>query len=221
MKPMAEQKMRSLADCCLPGSSLDLGCSKYPNRFLSDAVGLDIEQPDDRPKNYRDLVLCDLNWEDMPFEDGSFENVVAGDFMEHVENPSHVLRESNRVLKKDGRMIICTPQANDWWVTLHNWFFRSWIKDPDPGEHLHNWTMLDMTRLLKKNGFVVDRIEGLFLHLPGLYLKISKLSWRPRLRRFPQCAWQVIYVARKVSPVDKPVRMKRNSGQAEMAQAFN
>ena len=134
----------------------------------------------------------------MPFEKSSFDAVIAGDVIEHLENPSRFLREVSRVLKDGGRLIISTPQANDWWVTLHNWFFRRWVKDPDPGEHLQNWTMLDMTRLLKKNGFAVEKIEGFYMHFPKIKLAIP-------VRKFPALSWQVFYICSKVGNPDQSV----------------
>lgn len=207
MKPLHERKMRVIADLCGEGRVLDVGCSARPNPFLKDAVGLDIVSPDAVPPNYRRIILCNLNTETMPVPDASFEAVAAGDLIEHLENPSHFLREANRALVPGGRLIICTPQANDWWVTLHNWFFRRVIGDPDPGEHLQNWTILDMSRLLKKNGFAVQRVEGLYFQTPFLPLRL-------RVCRFPALAWQVIYVATKVGAPDRSVMVMR-SGKRE------
>ncbi|MFH2232097.1 MAG: class I SAM-dependent methyltransferase, partial [Patescibacteria group bacterium] len=178
MKKIYLNKFRRLSEHCKTGNVLDVGCSALPNPFLRDAYGLDVIMPDVYPENYRVIKLSNLNIQSFPFEDGFFHNVIAGDVIEHLENPSFFLREANRVLKYGGLIVLCTPQANDWWVTLHNWFFRSWINDPDPGEHLQNWTILDMMRLLKKNGFKVRRVEGLYFKSPLIPIHI-------RVRRFP------------------------------------
>ena len=211
MKAQHERKMHILTDLCIPGRVLDVGCAARPNPFLKDAVGLDIVPPDVRPANYRDIVLCNLNTEAIPVPDASFENVLAGDLIEHIENPSHFLREANRVLVPGGRIVICTPQANDWWVAMHNWFFRGIINDPDPGEHLQNWTILDMSRLLKKNGFKVIRVEGLYFQTPFV-------SIRFRVRRFPQLAWQAIYIAEKVKAPDATVMVMREGKRVQIGQ---
>lgn len=177
------------------GDVLDVGFAANPNVFLFGAVGVDICLPKEPVPNYREAVACNLNVSPLPFPDGRFDSVIAGDVIEHLENPSQFLRESNRVLKDGGRLIISTPQANDWWVTLHNLFFRRWVQDPDKGEHLQNWTFLDMTRLLKKNGFAVERIEGFVMRFPKIGLMIP-------VRRFPGLSWQVFYVAKKTGASD-------------------
>ena len=192
------EKIQLQKEYCKEGSVLDIGFSANPNIFLKDAVGLDIALPKIVPENYKEAFQCNLNYEKIPTSDETFDNVIAGDVIEHVENPSFFLREINRVLKNDGRLIISTPQANDWWTTLHNWFFRGVIGDPDPGEHLSNWTFLDMIRLLKKNGFTVDRLEGFYMHFPKIKLRI-------RVRRFPALSWQVFYIATKTGKPESEV----------------
>lgn len=192
------EKLKVQAYFCQKGRVLDIGFAANPNPFLQGAYGIDIALPDETPDNYAQTLLCNLNVDKIPFEDEYFENVIAGDVIEHVENPSQLLREINRVLKDNGRLIISTPQANDWFVTLHNWFLRRWVNDPDPGEHLHNWTFLDMTRLLKKNGFLVEKIEGYYMNFP-------KINFKIRVKKFPMLSWQVFYVAKKVGKPDKSI----------------
>lgn len=195
---LREEKLKTQASYCKKGSVLDVGFSAKPNVYLKDAVGVDISLPKQTPQNYSKVVQCNLNRDALPFEREVFDNVIAGDVIEHLENPSFFLREINRVMKEGGRLVLSTPHANDWWTTLHNWFFRKWINDPDPGEHLQNWTILDMTRLLKKNGFKVEFIEGFYMHFP-------KISIQIRMRRIPVLSWQIFYIAAKVGAPDATV----------------
>lgn len=192
MKPEVEKKMRRQAEYAGNGLILDVGCSANPNPFLSQAYAIDILPSERLPSNYREMKVCNLNTDPIPYGDQMFDAVIAGDVIEHLENPSQFLREVNRVLKLGGRVVISTPQANDWWTTVHNWFLRRWIRDPDTGEHLQNWTILDMVRLLKKNGFLLKKLEGLHIRFPFISLRIS-------CRRFPILCWQVYYIAEKNS----------------------
>ena len=192
------EKLYIQAGFCTAGSILDVGFAANPNPYIQNAIGLDIAIPEAIPKNYVGVVQCNLNIESIPFKDEHFDNVIAGDLIEHLENPSHFLREANRVLKDNGRLVICTPHANDWWVTLHNWFFRGVVNDPDAGEHLQNWTILDMKRLLKKSGFRLIAMEGYYMHFPKINLAI-------KVRRFPVLSWQIFYVACKYANPDTTV----------------
>lgn len=190
-KKLLKEKSRILASFCLPGNVLDMGFAALPNPFLKDAVGVDIDLPPLSPQNYSQVIKSDLSKDPLPLPSNSFENVIAGDVIEHLENPSHFLREINKVLKKGGRLILSTPHANEWWTTLHNWFFRKWIKDPD-GEHLQNWTILDMTRLLAKNGFAIEKIEGFLTRCP-------KIALRFRVKYPLFLSWQLFYIAKKIN----------------------
>ncbi len=192
------EKLKLQASYCKKGSVLDVGFSAKPNVYLENAIGVDISLPKQKLSNYSQVVQCNLNRDALPFERETFDNVIAGDVIEHLENPSFFLREVNRVMKESGKLVLSTPHANDWWTTLHNWFFRKWINDPDPGEHLQNWTVLDMTRLLRKNGFQVDFIEGFYMHFPKISLQI-------RVRRLPMLSWQIFYIATKVGAPDTTV----------------
>lgn len=192
------EKLKLQAEYCKEGNVLDVGFSAKPNPYLKSAIGIDIVPPKANLLNYDGIFMCNLNYEMIPFEKESFDNVIAGDVIEHLENPSHFLREANRVLREGGRLIISTPHANDWWTTLHNWFFRKIINDPDPGEHLQNWTILDMIRILKKNGFKVEKIEGFYMHFPKIKLLI-------RIRRFPILSWQIFYIAKKEKEPDNTI----------------
>lgn len=191
-------KLYIQAQHCIEGKVLDVGFSANPNPYLKNVAGIDIKLPKVKPDNYFDVKECNLNYQSIPYPNNEFSNVIAGDIIEHVENPSQFLREVNRVLKVDGRLIISTPQANDWWTTLHNWFFRRWINDPDPGEHLQNWTFLDMIRILKKNGFVVEKIEGFYMHFPKIHLRI-------RVKNIPMLSWQVFYIAKRAKDPDQSI----------------
>ncbi len=201
MKKDKNEKLRIQAGFCKEGSILDVGFAANPNPYIQNAVGLDIAIPEAIPKNYAGIVKCNLNTDSIPCEDEYFDNVVAGDVIEHLENPSHFLREVNRVLKKGGRLVLSTPHANDWWVTMHNWFFRSIVNDPDQGEHLQNWTILDMARLLKKNGFSLINMEGFYMHFPKINLSI-------RVKYFPVLSWQIFYIAEKQAAPDTAVLTK-------------
>jgi SAM-dependent methyltransferase len=61
---------------------------------------------------------------------------VSFSVLEHVDDPLSFLREAKRLLKKDGRLIISTPNRNDWLLdllpdayapffyrTAHRWYF--------------------------------------------------------------------------------------------------
>jgi 2-polyprenyl-3-methyl-5-hydroxy-6-metoxy-1,4-benzoquinol methylase len=54
------------------------------------------------------LIDADLN-QPFPFEDGSFDVVMAIEILEHLENPRAFLRELARILRPGGTAIVSTP----------------------------------------------------------------------------------------------------------------
>lgn len=58
-----------------------------------------------------DIIEGDLN-EPLPFESRSFELVFGLSVLEHLLNPCRYIKESHRVLKNEGRLVILTPNIS-------------------------------------------------------------------------------------------------------------
>lgn len=52
--------------------------------------------------------------ESIPFKSNTFDSVVAGELIEHLDQPNLFLNESYRILKKKGYLILTTPNKNSW-----------------------------------------------------------------------------------------------------------
>jgi len=174
---------------------LDVGFAQEPNKYLKgEIIGIDIQKVK-KPRNYSKVLVVDLNSEKIPFKDQYFDSVILGSCIEHVENPSFLLRETNRVLKNNGKVVLTVPQANDLWTNIHNWILP-FVKDHDEGEHLSNWTKLDMVRLIKRNGFTIKKIHGTILTIPIIHIEIP-------VGPFHMLGWVLIFEAIKTSkPAD-------------------
>ncbi len=87
---------------------LDLGCGTRPYEKLfinvSEYIGLEIDKG---IKNNYANFLYDGN--KFPFKKGSFEGVFTSQVFEHVFDPENFLSEINRVLKKDGLLLLTVP----------------------------------------------------------------------------------------------------------------
>ena len=55
-----------------------------------------------------DFVL-DMNKDQLPFEDSSFDLVILSEVLEHLYNPFNAINEAVRVLRKDGLLYVSTP----------------------------------------------------------------------------------------------------------------
>lgn len=93
------------------------------------------------------------NATDLPFEDNSFDVVLAMDLLEHVENPKRVIEESSRVLKSNGLMFFHTFNKN-----IFSYFFiikgvEWFVKNTPKNMHVYNLFIKpkDMLTMLKQS----------------------------------------------------------------------
>ncbi len=94
---------------------LDVGCgagilTNYLRSLGHTVIGLDIYT--DNQIQSADFINCDINvsW---PVADKDFDIVIATDVPEHVYDPAHILRESDRVLNENGKLIFGVPNHFD------------------------------------------------------------------------------------------------------------
>ncbi|MBA7579797.1 Ubiquinone biosynthesis O-methyltransferase, mitochondrial [subsurface metagenome] len=55
------------------------------------------------------ILISDFSTIDLPLENESFDFVICKDVLEHLLNPSKVVQESNRVLSRNGKLLIHVP----------------------------------------------------------------------------------------------------------------
>ena len=116
----------------------------------SKIIGVDIEGKPD--------INHDLNRFPYPLKGNFADTVVAGEIIEHMNEPSKFLQECRRILKKSGKLLLTTPNA----MGLHN-IFAGWVYQKDfecsYKGHLYAWTVPEIQLLLEKNGFVIKKTE--------------------------------------------------------------
>lgn len=114
----------------------------------------------------------------LPFDDEQFDCVVFGELIEHLVDPDAALQEVSRILKRQGHLVLTTPNLASWFnrillvagiqpiateTSVHvnlgrrTRFLGQWR--PTQG-HLKLFTQDALTDMLKGNGFRVERILG-------------------------------------------------------------
>ena len=96
----------------LKGILLDFGCGSKPYRSLfsvDEYIGLDFENPGHPHLNEKIDVFYD--GKTIPFNNEHFDSIFSSEVLEHVFNPDEILKELNRVLKKDGTILLTCPFA--------------------------------------------------------------------------------------------------------------
>lgn len=107
----ANYRLRKMARLCADCERvLDVGWAATPNIYLKNphVVGLDLQkgQP---PKNYTSCVVGNAMDLPEPFEPNSFDALVAGEIIEHIESPLEFLRRCHKTLKPGGLLVLSTP----------------------------------------------------------------------------------------------------------------
>lgn len=132
-----------------------------------DVSGLDCDPEADLPANFRRLDIrdCDIEVDEFPFEDESFDIVFSKSVIEHIQNSNNFFKETLRVLKKNGLLILMTPD----WASQHEIFW-------DDCTHVKPWARKSLQNCMRLWGF--DQVNCvLFRQLPIL--------WKfPRLKVF-------------------------------------
>ncbi|MGK0379108.1 MAG: SAM-dependent methyltransferase [Patiriisocius sp.] len=90
---------------------LDIGCSQYPNNFLNnqELYGLDLNEAE-LPKNYLGFIQGDLT--KVIEKNERFDAIIAGEVLEHIEDPIAFLKQCKSCLNKEGLLILSTPNPH-------------------------------------------------------------------------------------------------------------
>lgn len=100
-----------------PLSLLDIGCGRgfllerLADAGLENLTGMDVY--DDVTSDRFAYARGDVT-QRLPFDDATFECVVAGEIIEHVPDPDSFLREIRRVLVPGGILVVSTPNMVSW-----------------------------------------------------------------------------------------------------------
>jgi SAM-dependent methyltransferase len=172
---------------------LDVGYAQYPNTHLKGIVyGVDIVT-DELPENYFKVDYADFNACKLPYEDETFDAISMGCVLAHVTNPLGLLFELHRVLKKDGMLILSTPNPNYYWEQALNTFFnyfKSRVAKVKFLEHFYEFTRYNMWTIANRAGFsVIDEV--------GVSFHVVKLGWVFQPKKYPGIAYEIIYALEK------------------------
>jgi len=197
-----------------PKRAIDVGCKDGEiGKFLIEAgvetVGVEIDGENARLCAGKGLaaVQADVS-RGLPFGDGMFDLVFAGEIIEHIVDTDALLAEFRRVLAVGGRLVVTTPNL----VSLENRLrmlaglypiFADYTARGD--NHVRVYTGRALKKQLAEAGFAVESHTGSFVPFPPYYglkrLNVSLMGMLSALGTLlPSLAVHAIVAARKVGP---------------------
>lgn len=131
-------------------SILDIGCGTGSfGRHCP--PGIDVHGVDhDRgalatASQFETVAAIDIDADELPFADGSFDAVLLKDILEHLRDPSRLLQEVNRVLRPGGVLLASVVVA----IPARVW---------DDYTHVRGFTKRAARLMLEDSGFLVQAL---------------------------------------------------------------
>lgn len=157
-------------------SVLDIGWAQMPNPFLSNPLvsGYDLANPE-LPPNYHRSFVGDVMALHEVLSGHRFDAVIAGEIIEHVEDPHGFLRSCRDVLSDSGIIVLSTPNPNSLierllTLTLNRRYFYT-------TEHLCLYPQRWLIRILENSGFRDVKLSSGGFPLPGIGLAPFPRTW--------------------------------------------
>jgi dolichol-phosphate mannosyltransferase len=142
------------------GPILDIGCgSSRIIQSLPRGVGLDVQLNKLRYLRGRVPMLLASSLTRLPFRDGSFQQVVCSEVIEHVPRDRVNLSEFRRVLAPGGTLVLGTPDySSRIWTTIER-VYGTVCPGGYAGEHINHYTEDGLREELEDCGFRVDAVK--------------------------------------------------------------
>lgn len=137
------------------GVVLDIGCGSKPYKDLSDAsvyIGIEVKQSG----HGHALEPIDVYYDGLsiPVADQSCDLVLCSEVLEHVAEPTALLREIRRVLRPGGHLVLTVPFA--------------WGEHERPYDE-RRWTWYGLNRVVSTAGYDDMEIERVGHHLEAIF----------------------------------------------------
>ena len=172
------EMLRVLQTCqsYLGGHLVDLGCGNVPfyiwyKNYVQQVTCIDWPGTFHRQSHID--IFADLNQE-LPMSNESVDCVLLTSVLEHIHNPQLLLREINRILTKDGYLILSVP----FFYHLHE----------EPFDY-YRYTSHGLIYLAEQSGFEIVTLKhygSAFGVLIDVGAKIANIVFRTTFKLFPQ-----------------------------------
>jgi SAM-dependent methyltransferase/GT2 family glycosyltransferase len=110
-----------------------------------------------------DVICCNIENTHLPYEEESFDYIIAADVLEHLREPEEVLRDLLPYLKKGGSFLCTLPNVQH--VTVVNDLMKGKFEYTDAGildrTHLRFFTLHSTRQLFTNAGLTIECLHGI------------------------------------------------------------
>ncbi|MBU1931394.1 class I SAM-dependent methyltransferase [Patescibacteria group bacterium] len=176
---------KHLASVVLKQPTLDLGCGfgEFAQVFFDQpvAVGVDIcpKKINQAKKTGKYLKLVQADACQLPFKTESFNSVISVSALEHMTNPSKVLKEVLRVLKPEGQLVLTV--VTDKWE--QNLFYPELLQKVGLKKLADKYRQL-FNQVFKHQQLLSQWEWEKHVRQAGFELKVSQAIVSPQIARF-------------------------------------
>ncbi len=154
------------------GKILDIGCGESPYKHLlnqreTEYFGIDIQES--KNFDYNNCNIIHFDGKKIPFDDNAFDHIICTEVIEHIIDPSDLISEIYRVLKKGGNAIITVP-----WSARYHYI---------PNDY-HRYTPAMLEILFKNFKSVTIFPRGTDISVIASKIMVSYLSFITKITKF-------------------------------------
>lgn len=130
-----------------------------------------------KKEGIKNLKLIKIKGNKFPFKNSFFDKIIATELIEHLENPSALLKECYRVLKPGGLIFITTPNYKSFWPVLEGitdlLHLTPKMRDE---QHITKLNSRKMQHILQENRFKILKLGSFYFLSPFISVFSEKIS---------------------------------------------
>ena len=165
-----DERMKFIINYSKNKNVLNVGCAdnftlhKEIGKVSNKLIGIDINKEKLDNFTKKNFIVYKKNAESFSFNT-KFDLIIAGELIEHLPNPGLFLKNSKKMLRQNGELIITTPNMTN--IILFLWFIVS--KKLQDSSHLAWYEEETLKVLLDKYNFEISKI----LYIKPTYKTVS------------------------------------------------
>lgn len=141
--------------------------------IAAEVVGIDIFEDKTNPQNYKQtdrFIFGNLEELEFPEYEGYFDLIMLPDVLEHVADPSIILKKIQHYLKDEGEIIVSMPNIRHY-SALYKVFLKGSFDYEESGifdyTHLRFYCRKNIAELLTSNGYQITLEQSAIKNFKG------------------------------------------------------